>query len=94
MHETRYVTSQGSALALAAADVEAAFLGRHQHIFVWRQFGGGSTISFTGQAVRYRPSSLRSHAGLTAADSHASNEKSPFLIKIVKKKKGVIMLKL
>lgn len=43
-HKTRYGDFRGSGLSLAAAGVEAAFLGRHQPIFTGRRCGGGVQV--------------------------------------------------
>lgn len=79
-------------LALAAADVEAAFLGQHQHIFIWRQFGEGVPSFLWARLFATDPVSSTWDAGLMAADSHTSNKKSPFLNRIVKKKEGCLCL--
>lgn len=81
-------------LAVAAAEVEAAFLGRHQYIFIWRQFGGEGTIYILGQAVGHRPRSppLRMQDSGQLTDLQC--KKSPFLNRIVKRKEGVLRLKL
>lgn len=64
----------------AAADVEAAFPGHRQHIFVWRQFGlGAPPISW----VRLWLQTL--FPPLRAADGQTSNEKT-HLSRTVKKK--------
>lgn len=68
------VTPWESALALAAADMEAAFLGRHQYIFMWRQFGGAPSISGV-KLFETNPIPSTWDAELTATDSHISNEK-------------------
>lgn len=71
------VTSRGSVLAVAAAGVEAAFLGHHEHIFIWRQFGGGAPSSSRVRLSATDLSPSTGDAGLVAAD-RPPLEESPF----------------
>lgn len=87
-HKTRYVTAWWSALELAAADVEAAFLGRCQHIFIRRQCGAGAPSLSRVRLFATDPIPSTRDAGLMAADSHTANDKSPFLKRTLKKKEG------
>ena len=53
-----------------AAEVEAAFLGRHQHIFIWRWFGGGGPPSISWvRLLATDPGPFTWAAGLRAAGS-------------------------
>lgn len=59
-HKTRYGDFRGSVLELAAADVEAAFLGHHQAVFTWREFGGRGRHLVPGvRLFCLRPNCLR-----------------------------------